>query len=143
MSNMNIIRKYCRNFKMELSYSGNRNDRINFMERCAGGNLLEILLPKGEDEFAAEQPYCWTLLIEVMVKRAKYDYEESWRWEPGDVTHGKIAFHHWDHEELLKRVAEWLTEHEDHKTGLVKTWGSSKERDVMLHSIKCGPIGNL
>lgn len=144
MNPMETIRKYSRGIKLELSYGGNRNDRVHLMERCIGGNLLEIHLSPEEDKFADDQPYCWRILVEVMVKRAQYNYEDSWRWEPGEVYHGKIGFHHWDYDELLKRVAEWLIAHEDHKTGLVKAWGDQhKQGDMLVPAIKCAPIGNL
>lgn len=144
MSHIETIRKYCRAFRLDLSYGGNTNARIHMMERCVGGNLLEIHLSPAEDVFANDQPYCWKLYTEVMVKRAKYDYEHSWNWEPKEFRYGKVAFHHWDCDELLKRAAEWLTEHEDHKSGLAKAWGDfHKDGDLMVPSIKCAPIGNL
>lgn len=144
MNHMDIIRKYCRNIKLELSYGGNSNSRIHMVDRCIGGNLLEIPLSKSEDEFADEQLYCWKIVVVVMVKRARYDFEQSWRWEPGEVYHGSVGFHHWDYDELLKRVAEWLVEHEDHKTGLVTAWGDKHKRgDILVPAIKCDPIGNL
>lgn len=145
MKHIDIIRSFSRSMKLELSYGGNSNSRVHLMERCVGGNLLEIYLSPEEDKFADDQPYCWKLLVEVMVKRAPYDFEDRlWRWEPKEVYHGKVGFHHWDHDELLKRAAEWLLEHEDHKTGLVTAWGDAhKQGDLLVKAVKCAPIGNV
>jgi hypothetical protein len=145
MNHLDIIRSFSRSMKLELSYGGNNNSKINMMERCIGGDLLEVHLSPEEDEFADAQDFGWKLLVDVMVKRAPYDFEDRlWRWEPKEIAHGKIAFHHWDHAELLKRGAEWLLEHEDHKTGLVPAWDANR-KDVgpVVRTVKCGAIGRL
>lgn len=145
MNHIDIIRSFSRTLKIELSYGGNDNSKIHMMERCIGGNLLEIHLSPEEDKFASAQDFGWKLTVEVMVKRAPFDYEgRLWRWEPKEVDHGKIGFHHWDHAELLKRTAEWLLEHEDHKTGMVPAWDSNRKNvGPVVRTIKCGPIGKL
>ena len=142
MKHIDTIRRFSRSLDISLSYGGNSNTRVHMMERCIGGNLLEIPLSPEEDKFADDQPHCWKLYVEVMVKRARYDYERQWGWKPGETRWGKVAFHHWDHDELLKRVAEWLEAHEDHKTGQLAAWEDSHKRgNLMVASVKCDPIG--
>lgn len=142
MNNLDKIAKYAKTLKVNMSYGGNSPDRVFIIDRCTYSGFTEIRLEGEEAKIAQDAEYCWKLIIEVAIVRARNEYEYSWDWKPGEVEFGHLAFYHWDIEQLTANVLAYLETHKDPKFDLVTAWKDPHPRgDVRIHPLKLEKLG--
>lgn len=132
-----VINDHSVAFEVKIVSGGCSNDRLFMMERCIGGDFLEVFPPELNDAAYTKAPIAYLLFVDVLVRQARPDYEHrTWRWKPEQIVKGRVGFAHTDYEQLLTYASNWLLDHSD-----PKTYTEFKGRTV--NGIKCEPIGRL
>lgn len=133
---IDVIMQHAVGIQLHTVVGGCPRKKLTMLERCIGGDVTDVAPDDLTEEDFVNAQITYVLKVEVGVKRARYDFERSWRWEPGEISYGRICFYHTDYAKLHAYTAKWLLDHADHDA-------IADKRGHKPYGIKCQPIGRL
>lgn len=144
MSNMNRIIQFAKRVDTSVTFGGCPVDRLFITDTLSYSDIFIVKMGEEFDKAANTADHVHKLRIEVVMQRARHDYESKWRWDPNQFSTGMLMFYHTDFDKLLEVAANYLEAHHDPRPGLYEVWKPSNTRKAtFIKCVKHEPIGRV
>lgn len=144
MSNMNRILNFAKRVETSAAFGGCPVDKLFMTDTLSYSDIFIVQMGEEFDKASRDVDCMHKLRVEVVMRRARYEYESKWRHNPNQFATGMLVFYHTDFDEMLSMAADYLEAHYDALPGLYEAHAAStNRRATLIKCVKHEPIGRV